>query len=177
MWILAVWSNWCKYLYVLSKKYTLFIVTQRIEVGLFLQELLSNNLWTPIICVHQPHLQVFSHPLFIHAFSEYFRGMLHTTHFINARVKKWTWEASFCPHGIYDLSSLIICLLVYNYTDFLPFWILPAFIFCFVQFSILISYFLCRKVKIKAWCLRSNGVCDCELSPWNVSHANKLLNF
>lgn len=84
---------------------------------------------------------------------------------------------SFCPHGVYDLSSLIICLLVYNYTDFLPFWILPAFIFCFVQFSILISYFLCRKVKIKAWCLRSNGVCDCELSPWNVSHANKLLNF
>lgn len=150
MWILTVWSNWCKYFCVLCKKYTPIIVTHRIGVGFSSKSF--------FLTTYGPQSYVFINPIFkcllIHFLStpsmSIFEAWLHTTHFINARDKKWTRQTSFCPHGVYDLSSLIICLLIYNYIDFLPFWILPAFIFCFVQFSILISWFLCREVKIKS---------------------------
>lgn len=110
------------------------------------------------LTTYGPQSYVFINPIFkcllIHFLSvpsmNIFEAWLHTTHFINARDKKWAWQTSFCLHGVYDLTSLIICLLIYNYIHFLPFWILPAFIFSFVQFSILISCYLCREVKIKS---------------------------
>lgn len=140
MWILTLWSNRCKYFYVLSKKYSLFIITSRVGVRLFLCKLLSSNLWTEIIHIRQTRLQTFIHPLFTHPFNEYFWGMARLPiTLLMPRIKKWTWQTSFCPHGIYDPSSIIISLIIYNYIDSSPFWILPAFIFCFIQLSILIS--------------------------------------